>query len=116
MVVLRRTKGGLYILSELDGSISKLHFAAFRLVPYHPRNLRAVPITKITNATPEQLDNYTYDVDIDDPDLTNTLHPQASSSSLTTLSTHATSLVQPHSMPEDQPSHQEPPACPAGPR
>jgi hypothetical protein len=29
MVVLRRTKGGSYILSKLDGSISKLHFAAF---------------------------------------------------------------------------------------
>jgi hypothetical protein len=71
---------------------------------------------KITDVTPEQLDNYTYNVDIDEPNLTNTLHPQASSSSSTTFSTHATSLVQPHGTLEDQPSHQEPPACPAGPR
>ncbi|XP_006463140.1 hypothetical protein AGABI2DRAFT_45986, partial [Agaricus bisporus var. bisporus H97] len=34
MILLRRTKGGSYVLSELDGSISKLRFAAFRLVPY----------------------------------------------------------------------------------
>ncbi|KAF7776572.1 hypothetical protein Agabi119p4_4965 [Agaricus bisporus var. burnettii] len=70
MIVLRRTTGGSYILSELDGSISKLRFTAFQLVPHHPRNLRAVPVTKITDATPEQLDNYTYDVDPADLDVT----------------------------------------------
>lgn len=63
MVVLRRTHGGSYILAELDGSISKLRFAAFRLVPYHPRDIRAIPVTKITDATPEALDKLTYDED-----------------------------------------------------
>ena len=37
MVVVRQTKGGSYILSELDGSVSKLRFAAFRIIPYHAR-------------------------------------------------------------------------------
>ncbi|KIJ11569.1 hypothetical protein PAXINDRAFT_26204, partial [Paxillus involutus ATCC 200175] len=37
MVVLRRTTGGSYLLAKLDGSVSKLRFAAFRLLPYHPR-------------------------------------------------------------------------------
>jgi hypothetical protein len=46
MVVIRRTKGGSYILGELDGSLSKLRFAAFRLLPYLPRNLRSVPVTR----------------------------------------------------------------------
>jgi hypothetical protein len=64
MVVLRRTPGGSYILAELDGSISKLRFAAFRLVPYHPRDLRAIPVTKLTDASPEALDNFTHDVDL----------------------------------------------------
>ena len=35
MVVVRRLKGGSYVLAEMDGSWSKLKFAAFRLVPYH---------------------------------------------------------------------------------
>ena len=35
MVVVRQTKGGSYILSELDRSVSKLRFAAFRVIPYH---------------------------------------------------------------------------------
>ncbi|KAJ3555386.1 hypothetical protein NP233_g12222 [Leucocoprinus birnbaumii] len=61
LVVLRRTTGGSYILAELDGSISKLRFAAFRLVPYHPRDIRAIPVTKLTDASPEILDDMTYE-------------------------------------------------------
>jgi hypothetical protein len=61
MVVLRRTTGGSYILAELDSSISKLQFAAFCLVPYYPRDIHAIPVTKITNSTPEQLEDETYD-------------------------------------------------------
>ena len=34
MVVVRRTKGGSYILAELDGAVSKTRFAAFRVVLY----------------------------------------------------------------------------------
>ena len=36
MVVLQRTKGGAYIMAELDGSIAKTRYAAKRLVPYLP--------------------------------------------------------------------------------
>ena len=47
MVVIRHTKGGSYVLGELDGSLSKLRFAAFRLIPYLPRDIRSVPVTKL---------------------------------------------------------------------
>jgi hypothetical protein len=37
MVVVRKTPNGAYILSEMDGSVSKLRFAAFRVIPYYAR-------------------------------------------------------------------------------
>jgi hypothetical protein len=39
MIVVRKTTGGSYILAELDGTVSKLRFAAFRVVPYHARKM-----------------------------------------------------------------------------
>ncbi|KII82696.1 hypothetical protein PLICRDRAFT_120425, partial [Plicaturopsis crispa FD-325 SS-3] len=36
--VHRRNRGGAYILKELDGTIIKEKFAAFRLYPYYRRN------------------------------------------------------------------------------
>lgn len=62
MIVLWRMTGGSYILSKLDGSISKLWFAAFHLVPYHPWDLQAIPVTKITDMNPKQLENIIYDI------------------------------------------------------
>jgi hypothetical protein len=47
MVVIRRTPNGAYRLSELDGTISKLRFAAFRLVPYHTRSRKSIPVTRL---------------------------------------------------------------------
>ena len=35
------------MLRELDGSLSKLRFAAFQLLPYKPQDLKAVPLTII---------------------------------------------------------------------
>ena len=61
MIVLRRTTGGAYILGELDGSISKLRFAAFRLLPYHPRDMKAVPVTRGSHEYPEDLESFTHD-------------------------------------------------------
>ena len=56
MIVIRRTKGGSYILGELDGTLSKLRFAAFRILPYYPRNLKAVPVTKFQDVSTEELE------------------------------------------------------------
>jgi hypothetical protein len=37
MVIVRQMTHGAYILAELDGAVSKLHFSAFRVIPYHAR-------------------------------------------------------------------------------
>jgi RNase H-like domain found in reverse transcriptase/Integrase zinc binding domain len=36
--VVRQTRGGSYVLKELDGTVSRRGVAAFRLLPYHSRN------------------------------------------------------------------------------
>ncbi|KIO05676.1 hypothetical protein M404DRAFT_140782 [Pisolithus tinctorius Marx 270] len=56
MVILHQTTGGLYLLAELDGSISKLHFAAFQLLPYHLRSQTHTTMTHITGLDDEELD------------------------------------------------------------
>ena len=61
MVVIERTKGGSYVLGELDGSVSRLRYAAFRVFPYHPRDLKAVPVTKLTEDDLGNLENYSHD-------------------------------------------------------
>ncbi|KIJ06529.1 hypothetical protein PAXINDRAFT_91864 [Paxillus involutus ATCC 200175] len=57
MLVVRRTKGGSYMLAELDGSISKLRYAAFRLLPYHARSRISVPVTSIVGFSDEALES-----------------------------------------------------------
>jgi hypothetical protein len=47
MVVVRRTRNGAYRLAELDGAVSKLRYAAFRLVPYFSRSRTSIPVTRI---------------------------------------------------------------------
>jgi hypothetical protein len=47
MVVVRRTPNGAYRLAELDGAVSKLSYATFRLVPYHARSRTLIPVTRI---------------------------------------------------------------------
>jgi hypothetical protein len=37
MVIVCQTTHGAYILAEMDGAVSKLRFAAFRIIPYHAR-------------------------------------------------------------------------------
>ena len=46
-VIIRRTQGGSYVVSELDGSISKIRVAAFRLIPYFPRSDPTESISKL---------------------------------------------------------------------
>ncbi|KAJ2934659.1 hypothetical protein H1R20_g2456, partial [Candolleomyces eurysporus] len=49
------------IKTTLDGSISKLCFAAYRLIPYTPRNVKKIPVTRITRLDGETLDSMTRD-------------------------------------------------------
>ena len=49
MVVVRRTQNGSYRLTKLDGTISNLCFAAFRLVPYHARSCSSIPVTRLVD-------------------------------------------------------------------
>jgi transposase InsO family protein len=51
MVVVRRTKGGAYILAELTGAVSRLRYAAFRLMPYHARTQVSVPVSDFVDTT-----------------------------------------------------------------
>jgi len=47
MIVARRTRNGAYRLAELDGAVSKLRYAAFRLVPYLARSQTSIPVTRV---------------------------------------------------------------------
>lgn len=47
LAVVRRTTGGSYKLTELDGAISSHRYRAFRLVPYFPRSRLSVPVTRV---------------------------------------------------------------------
>jgi hypothetical protein len=47
MVVIRRTRNGAYHLAELDGAVSRLHYTAFRLIPYFSRSRTSIPVTCI---------------------------------------------------------------------
>ena len=44
MVIVSRSQNGSYHLAEVDSAISKLKFAAFRLIPYFPRLLKVSQI------------------------------------------------------------------------
>jgi hypothetical protein len=47
MVVVCRTPNGSYRLAELDGSVSKLRFAAFCLVSYHARSRTSILVMRL---------------------------------------------------------------------
>ena len=61
VVIVRKTKGGSYILGELDSALSKLRFTAFRLIPYLPRDIRSVPVTRLTDIPQDELEDLTHD-------------------------------------------------------
>jgi hypothetical protein len=67
MVVLHRTTGGSYMLAELDGVVSNLRFATFRLVPYHARTNFTIP-QYFTESDDDELDSITEraDEELDD--------------------------------------------------
>jgi hypothetical protein len=72
MVVVRRMKGGSYMLAELDGTISKLRFAAFHVIPYYPHCDERVSVTEMTGVDNESIDemeaNKTVEPEEDDPE------------------------------------------------
>ena len=49
MVVVCPTQNGSYRLAELDGTISNLRFAAFRIVPYHAHSRTSIPVTRLVD-------------------------------------------------------------------
>ena len=49
MLVIRQTCNGAYRLAELDGTVSKLCYIAFRLLPYHARSPSFIPVTRIVD-------------------------------------------------------------------
>ena len=67
MVVLRCTKNGSYRLAELDGTISNLHFAAFRLVPYHARSHSSISVMRLIDC--DDLAHVNADDDVTQADL-----------------------------------------------
>ena len=49
MVVIRRMRNSAYRLAELDSAVSKLHYAAFRIVPYLARSRSSIPVTRVVD-------------------------------------------------------------------
>jgi hypothetical protein len=60
------------MLAELDGAISKLRFATFRVIPYYPRCDERVSVTEMTGVDDESIDEMeaseTVEPDEDDPE------------------------------------------------
>ena len=62
MVVIRKTQGGSYILAETDGTLSKLRYAAKRLIPYRPRSIiSGERLSQLLNRSDEELYTMTHD-------------------------------------------------------
>ena len=69
MVVVKKTRNGAYRLAELDGAVSRLRFAAFRLVPYHARSRSVISVTRLLDPDDlEALNNAIEDQDGADED------------------------------------------------
>jgi hypothetical protein len=49
-------EGGSYMLAKLDGTISKLQFAAFHIIPYYPHCDEHVSVTKMTGVDDESIE------------------------------------------------------------
>jgi hypothetical protein len=60
------------MLAELDGAISKLRFAAFRVIPYFPRSEDRVSVTQMTGIDDDSIDQLeageTVEPDEDEPE------------------------------------------------
>ncbi|RDB24438.1 Pro-Pol polyprotein [Hypsizygus marmoreus] len=61
MIVVRRLPTGSYALAEIDGTLSKLRFAAFRVVPYHPRSSSHISVTTILDIPDAEIEAVTHE-------------------------------------------------------
>ena len=66
MVVLCWTTRGSYILAKPDGTVSKLQYAAFRLLPYYPWFQTNILVTELTGLDDEDLDKLA-GADVEEP-------------------------------------------------
>ncbi|KZV78295.1 hypothetical protein EXIGLDRAFT_634250, partial [Exidia glandulosa HHB12029] len=55
MLVVERHAGGSYALAELDGAVSMLRCAAFRVIPYFPRLNQPLDVSDILVSANDQL-------------------------------------------------------------
>ncbi|THU94359.1 hypothetical protein K435DRAFT_567803, partial [Dendrothele bispora CBS 962.96] len=46
MMVIKRSTGGNYQLADLNGAISRIKYAAFRIIPYHARSPNRLRVTE----------------------------------------------------------------------
>ena len=51
MVVVYCMRGGAYILAKLNGAVSRLQYAAFRVIPYLERFLDHIQVTSLLDHT-----------------------------------------------------------------
>jgi hypothetical protein len=69
MVVVKKTCNRAYRLAELDGALSRLRFATFRLVPYHTCSHSTISVTRLLDSDDlEALNNADEDPDEADED------------------------------------------------
>lgn len=57
LVVVRRTRGGSYLLADMTGAIFKSSFAAFRLIPYFERRKLTIPVIEHVQRDDADLDH-----------------------------------------------------------
>jgi hypothetical protein len=64
MVVIRKTQGGSYILAKTDRTLSKLWYAAKRLIPYNSRSITpGETLSSLLNRSDEELYMMTHEPD-----------------------------------------------------
>jgi hypothetical protein len=72
MVVVRRMKGGSYMLAKLNGAISKLQFTTFRIIPYYLRCDECISVTEMMGVDDKSIDKLevskTIEPDEDNPE------------------------------------------------
>ena len=63
MVVLRHTRNNAYVLAELNGAVSKLPYAGFRLLPYYARSPTNISVTTLVQPSdmPSDDDLFVFD-------------------------------------------------------